>query len=158
MQIVTDYVLPDEPCHGLAEGPLTMPDPSGKGTRKRWVQRVFVVRDDEIAKYTVDIGPVDGYPGVPELRMSSLGDDTVAQLQEHAEHHRTQTRYADLLHEYAEDSTLIEDSLAGLEQEHLTKKNRTIIGPHVFSQRGDYPSQFARRELMSKEKRTNGRN
>ena len=58
-----------------------------------------------------------------------------------------------------EHATSIEDSIAGMDTEFLAKRNKTIIGPHVFSQRGDYPRQFAQRELRSRVKeRINGRN
>ena len=156
MHIITDHVVPDEPCHGLAEGPLQMPH--GAGFRRRWVQRVFVIRGDAIAKYIWDIGPAEDWEErASPLVMPSYGENTVAQLQEHAELNRNQSRYLDLARQELADSTLIEDSLAGLEQEYLAKRNRTIIGPHVFSQRGGYPSQFAHRELRSRIKeRANG--
>ncbi len=158
MHIVTDYVLPDEGCWGLAEGPLQMPH--GAGFQRRWVQRIFVIRDDAIAKYMLDLGPAEDWEhrATPQI-IGSFGDDTVAQLQEHAELTRYDDRYRQLARQIKEESTLIEDSLAGLEQQHLAMSNRTIIGPHVFSQRGGYPGQFARRELRGKQKeRINGRN
>ena len=158
MHIVTDKLSPGEKCYGLAEGPLQMPH--GAGFRRRWVQRVFVVRGDAIAKYTLDLGPAEDWEcrAVPQV-IAGSGEDTVAELQEWAERDRNQGRLMQFVQQQREDSTLIEDSLAGLEQEFLAKSNRTLIGPHVFSQRGDYPGQFARRELRSKQKeRINGRN
>ncbi len=158
ISIVTDYVHPDEPCHGLAEGVLQMPH--GAGFRRRWVQRVFVVRGDAIAKYTLDLGPAEDWEGraLPQV-IYSAGLDTVAEMQESAERDRNRGALMQFVQQQREESTLIEDSLAGLEQQHLAKSNRTIIGPHVFSQRGDYPGQFARRELRSRMKeRANGRN
>ena len=157
MHIVTDHVVPDEGCWGLAEGPMQMPH--GAGFQRRWVQRVFVIRGDAIAKHMIDLGPAEDWEDrASPLLMPSWGENTVAQLQEHAELNRNQSRYLDLARQQLAEATLIEDSLAGLEQQHLAKSNRTLIGPHVFSQRGDYPSQFARRELRSKKERINGRN
>ncbi len=156
MQIITDHVVPDEGCWGLAEGPQQMPH--GAGSRRRWVQRVFVVRGDAIAKYELDLGPAEDFENraLPQV-IYGAGEDTVAELQAWAESDRNQGRLWQFVMQQREDSTLIEDSLAGLEQEFLAKRNRTIIGPHVFSQRGDYPSQFATREARAKE-RFNGRN
>ena len=158
MHIITNHVSPDEGCWGLLEGPVTMPH--GKGFQRRWVQRVFVVRDDAIAKYQIDLGDADYWEerALPQA-IAGMGDDTVGELQEWAERDRNQGKLWQFVQQQREESTLIEDSLAGLEQEHLAKTNKTIIGPNVFSQRGDYPGQFARRELRSKQKeRTNGRN
>ncbi len=158
MLIITDHVSPDEGCYGLAEGPLTMPH--GAGFQRRWVQRVFVVRGDAIAQYRIDLGSADYWEAraLPQI-IYSAGLDTVGEMQESAERDRLEGRVMQYQKQLREESTLIEDSLAGLEQQHLAKRNRTIIGPHVFSQRGDYPGQFARRELRSKEKeRINGRN
>ena len=154
MHIVTDHVRSDEPCHGLAEGPLHMPHDGG--FRRRWVQRIFVVRGDAIAKHMIDLGPAEDWEdrAVP-LVMPSFGENTVAQLQESAERTRNEGKYMRYRADLLANSTLIEDSLAGLEQEYLVKSNRTIIGPHVFAQRGAYPGQFARRELRAKE-RVNG--
>ena len=133
--------------------------PHGQGFRRRWVQRVFVIRGDALAKHEIDLGPAEEWEGVASpLLMPSFGDDTVAQLQEHAEVTRNESKYLQLIRQYQEESTLVEDSLAGLEQQLLAKRNTTTIGPHVFAQRGDYPGQFARRELRSRVKeRTNGR-
>ena len=146
MHIVTDHVVPDEGCWGLAEGPLQMPH--GAGFRRRWVQRVFVIRGDAIAKYTLDLGPAEDWEerALPQV-IYSVGLDTVAEVQDSAERDRNQGKLMQFVQQQREESTLIEDSLAGVEQQHLAKSNRTLIGPHVFSQRGDYPSQFARREL-----------
>jgi len=149
MHIVTDYVTPDEPCHGLYEGPQG----------GRWVQKVFVVRGDAIAKYQVDLGPAEDFAQSLPQAIYSDGGDTVGEVQDSAERDRNSARLMQFIQQQRDESTLIEDSLAGLEQEHLAKRNRTVIGPHVFSQRGDYPGQFARRELRGRQKeRTNGRN
>lgn len=158
MQIITDHIWPDEGCWGLAEGPLTMPH--GEGFQRRWVQRVFVVRGDAIAKYTVDLGSAEYWEerALPQV-IAGFGEDTVAELQEWAERDRNKGRLWQFVQEQRENSTLIEDSIAGLEQELLAKRNHTTIGPHVFSQRGDYPGQHARRVLRGRQKeRINGRN
>ena len=153
MHIVTDYVHPDEGCWGILEGPQMLPH--GKSFRRRWVQYVFVVRDGAKAKYILDLGDADYWEAraLPQA-IAGLGDDTVAELQEWAERDRLEGKFMQYQKQLLEESTLIEDSLAGLEQEYLAKRNRTTIGPHVFAQRGDYPGQFARREIKE---RINGR-
>ncbi|KKL55408.1 hypothetical protein LCGC14_2255690 [marine sediment metagenome] len=149
MHIVTDHVLPDEPCHGLAEGPMHMP--FGAGFQRRWVQRIFVIRGDAIAKHMIDLGPAEDWEDrAMPLIMPSFGENTVAQLQESAEQTRNEGKYIRYRTDLLANSTLIEDSLAGLEQQYLAKSNRTTIGPHVFAQRGSYPGQFARRELKER--------
>ena len=156
--IITDYVLPDEGCWGLAEGPMHMPH--GAGFQRRWVQRIFVIRGDAIAKYTLDLGSADDWEerALPQV-IYSAGTDTVAEVQESAERDRNEGKLMQFVKQQREGSTLIEDSLAGLEQQHLAKSNRTIIGPHVFAQRGDYPGEHVRRILRGKVKeRINGRN
>ena len=137
-----------------------IPDPSGIGMHRRWVQRVFVVRDDAIAKHIIDLGPAEDWEerALPQV-IYSAGDDTVGEVLESAERDRNQGKLMQFVQQQREESTLIEDSLAGLEQQHLAKSNRTVIGPNVFAQRGSYPGQFARRELRSRQKeRMNGRN
>lgn len=159
MHIVTDRVFPDEPCWGLAEGPMAMPYPQGPGTRPRWVQRVFVIRDDAIAKYLWDIGPVEDYEDlVTPILMPSFGENTVAELQAHAERNRHETKYMDRRREMMAESTLIEDAIAQVELRYLAKSNRTVIGPHLRVERGGWPDQTATRVLRDRVKeRKNGR-
>lgn len=158
LSIVTDHVHPDEPCHGLAEGPLAMPYPEGPGMRQRWVQRVFVIRDDAIAKYLWDIGPVEDYEeSVMPILMPSFGENTVAELQAHAERNRHETKYMRRRQEMMDESTLVEDAIAEVERRYLAKSNRTVIGPHVFAQRNGWPEQTATRVLRDRVKeRRNG--
>ena len=158
MHIVTDRVVPDEPCHGLAEGPLAMPYPEGPGVRQRWVQRVFVIRDDAIAKYLWDIGPVEDYEDtVMPILMPSFGENTVAELQAHAEKNRHETKYMDRRREMMAESTLVQDAVAEVERRYLAKSNRSIIGPHLRVQRGAWPDQTAVRALRDRVKeRKNG--
>jgi hypothetical protein len=136
-----------------------MPRPEGKGKWLRWVQRVFVIRDDAIAKYLWDIGPVEDYEDrVTPILMPSFGENTVAELQAHAERNRHTDKYIRRRQEMAAESTLVEDAIAEVERRYLAKSNRTIIGPHVSVQRGGWPAQTATRVLRDRVKeRTNGR-
>ncbi len=159
MHIVTDRVFPDEPCHGLQEGPLAMSDPSGRGMRQRWVQRVFVIRDDAIAKYIWDIGPVEDYEDrVTPILMPSFGENTVAELQAHAERNRHTDKYIRRRREMQAESTLVADAIAEVERRHLAKSNRSVVGPGVFVQRSGWSQTAAERVLRDRVKeRTNGR-
>lgn len=158
MHIVTDRVFADEPCWGLAEGPFVMPQPDGS-TPIHWVQRVFVIRDDAIAKYLWDIGPVEDYEDrATPIIMPSFGENTVAELQAHAERNRHEDKYVRRRQEMAAESTLVEDAIAEVERRYLAKRNRTIIGPHVRVERGGWPGQTATRVLKDRVKeRKNGR-
>ena len=126
MKIVTSFILPDEECHGLFEGPRMMPMP--RGQQVRWVQAVYVVRDDTIAEYVQDFGPAQEYGGIQPLLMPSMGENTVAQLQAHAEKNRHDTYWAGRREEMLAESTLIEDHLRQLEQRQVViKRNpRTV--------------------------------
>jgi hypothetical protein len=159
MHIVTDRISPDEECHGLAEGPLSMPYPEGPGMRMRWVQRVFVIRDDAIAKYMWDIGPVEDYENkVMPILMPSFGENTVAELQAHAEKNRHETKYMDRRREMMAESTLVQDAVDQVELRYKAKSNRTVIGPHFRAERNAWPEQTAVRALRDRVKeRKNGR-
>lgn len=159
MHIITDHVFPDEPCHGLAEGSLAMPYPEGLGTRQRWVQRVFVIRDDAIAKFMWDIGPVEDYEDkCTPILMPSFGENTVAELQAHAERNRHEDKYVRRRKEMQAESTLIQDAIVEVERRYLAKSNRTIVGPSVFIQRDGWSQATAERVLRDRVKeRKNGR-
>lgn len=150
MKILTDHVSPDEACHGLREGPRTMPMPNGSQQR-RWVQAVYVVRDDAIAEYTVDYGPAHHFEDlVMELVMPSFGENSVAQLQEFAEKNRHERYWAKRREEMMAESTLIEDVVRQRAQDREIIRNRSVIGPNVRVQRGAYSADVARRRLKEK--------
>ena len=150
MQILTDRVFPDEPCMQLQEGPYTMPHPSGKGTWKRWVQRVFVIRNDAIAKHLIDLGPLEDFERATPIILPSEGENTVAQLQEHAERNRHDDRYYRRREEMKRESTLIPDILRQEEAKLLAKQNRTVIGPYQRTQRGAWPREHVVRTLQER--------
>jgi len=155
MHIVTDHIWPDEPCYGLSEGPLWMPYPEGEGwqpgTRRRWVQRVFVIRDDAIAKYIQDIGPAEDYEGrSTPLLVPSFGENSVAELQELAEATRHNHRYSKRREEMLAASTLREDALRTVEMRYLEKQNRTVLGAGTFAQRGNFSREAVERALRDK--------
>ena len=143
MNIITHRVHPDEPCHGLWEG-------LKKG---RWVQRVFVIRGDTIAKWTKDYGSITKWPDATEIFYPSFGENSVAQLQELAERDRHSDKWAKRRREQLAESTLIADILRQEETLIDVKANRSNFGPGVSVQRNDFPREAANRKL----RRKNGR-
>lgn len=104
-----------------------MPGPHGS-MRRRWVQTVFVVRGDTIAAHTTDYGPAENFKNVTPLMMPSFGDDTVAQLREHADRNRLDTYWQQRAQEQLAESTLIRDHLDQLEsgREYARRNHRTV--------------------------------
>lgn len=135
MHIVTDRLLPDEPCYGLFEGP--------KGSR--WIQRLFVIRGDAIAKYETDMGAADLFPGIPPLLMPAEGEESVATMQWWGDMHRADQRWERRLAERKAESTLIADIVRQAEQIHHIINNRSSYGQHVAVQRIGYDRQERRR-------------
>ena len=139
MKLVTDYVLPDEPCFGMYEGPCMVPNLLGM--QERWVQDLKVIRGDQIHHHVIDLGPASEYPTVQPLMMPSLGDDTVAQLQEFAERNRHDDYWAKRSEEMLAESTLIQDHLDQREMLREVVRNRSVFGPTYNVQRNNYPQQ-----------------
>ena len=127
MKIVTLFVTDDEECHGLREEPRLMPGANGSQSW-RWVQTVFVIRGDTIAAHTTDYGPAENFRNVTPLFMPSFGENTVAQLREHAEKNRHDTYWQNRAAEQQAESTLIRDHLAQVEmvREYARRNHRTV--------------------------------
>ena len=147
--IITHRVHPDEPCHGLYEGP--------KGGR--WIQRVFVLRGDRIAKFETDFGPASDFPDATEIIYASYGDDSVGQLQELAERDRHSDKWAKRRREMQAESTLIADILRQEEMMMEVRRNRSHFGPGISIQRIDFPREAVQEErnnARNRRKRTQG--
>jgi len=144
MHIVADRIYPDEPCHGLTE--------TSEGGR--WVQRIFVVRGDRIAKYETDFGPTP--PDATPIIYASFGDDSVGQLQELAERDRHSDKWAKRRREMQAESTLIADILKQEEEMMEVRRNRSHFGPGISIQRIDFPREAVQQH--QKERLTNARN
>lgn len=153
MKIVTDHVFPDEPCHGLFEGPRMMPGSDGSQTW-RWIQAVYVIRGDAIAEWTHDYGAAEDFEDrIQPLLIPGFGDDSVAQLQEHAEKNRHDDYWARRRAEMLAGSTLIKDHVAQLEKDKLEVRNRTVIGPAITVQRHKYSQEAGRRLIKERTRR-----
>lgn len=140
MKYPTLWVRPDEPCHGLAEMPRMV---NGEW---RWIQAVYVVRDDTIAEWTHDYGPADIFRTQP-LLMPGFGDDTVAQMQEWADKHRQDDYWTRRGEEMLAGSTLISDHADQVEKDRLEIRNRSVFGPSQSVQRFGYSQEHTRRKI-----------
>lgn len=145
MHIVTDRIHPDEPCYGLWEGP--------KGGR--WIQRVFVIRGDRIAKFETDFGPASNFKDSTEVIYPSFSENSVGQLQELAERDRHSDKWAKRRREMMAESTLISDILRQEEIKLDVVRNRSHFGEAVSVQRNDFPREAVTRKF--KEKRDDAR-
>lgn len=148
MKIVTNHVFPDEPCYGLSEMPRMVAQPSG-AHEWRWVQAVYVVRDggNAIAEWTHDYGPADLFERIQPIAIPSMGDDTVAQLQELAEKNRHDDYWARRADEMLAESTLIRDHVNQFDRRFQVIRNRSVFGPQITVQRNDYSQQETQRRL-----------
>lgn len=129
MKIIAVSVHSDEPCYSLQEGPRN----------SRWVQRVYVIRGDAIAEYSVDYGPVQNFKNATEVIYPSFGENSVGQLQELAERDRHSDKWARRRREMQAESTLIPDILRQEETLLEVRRNRSHFGPGVSVQRNDFP-------------------
>lgn len=137
MKLITDYVLPDEPCWGLVEGACLVPNLLG--TQERWLQDIKVIRGDRIHHHVIDLGPAEDFERVQPMMMPSFGENTVAQLQEFAERNRHDDYWARYTDELLESSTLIQDHLNQREALREVVRNRSVFGPSITRQRNEYP-------------------
>ena len=131
MDIITDYVLPDEACHGLVE------HSHWNGVEYRRVQKVFVVRGDAIARYEQDLGPATSFPHAHDTQIFSLGDDKVAELQAEAEKDRHDPYWDKVAKELSEGSTLKADTIRELESAKVILANQSTFGPYHSKQRNN---------------------
>ncbi len=140
MHIIATHVMKDEPCWGLWEGPKN----------GRWIQRVFVVRGDAIAKFETDYGPMTKWPDAVEIMYPSFGENSVAQLRELAERDRHSDKWAKRGRERLAESTLIQDILRHEEALIDVKANRSHFGPGISVERNDFPREAANRKLRNR--------
>ena len=146
MKIITQIVHPNEPCYGLVEQPMMCPRPDDS-RQWRWVQSIRVIRGDAIAYYETDLGPAGNFEDVPPLFVPSFGDDSVAALQELAQAHRQDDRWAKRKAEIQAESTFIRDVLREQEELLEVKSNRSHFGPKHKAERDGFPAQTVTRKL-----------
>jgi hypothetical protein len=137
LDIVTQFILPNEVCMGLWQGP----------ERGRWLEKIFVVRGDTIAKYVTDIGPAKNFVGVAVEIVPGDDETTVAEFRYEAERHRNSTFARDHMARVAYESTLVADVNRNREARRQYIKNRSVFGPFHVVQRNIYDSNPARRKI-----------
>ena len=120
----------DEPAIRLEE--LNVPGTIGREMRRR--QFIHVVRDDERAVWSEDLGPSDSFHS-PEFSIPSLMEHTVAELLEMAEKLRNSRAGHDRLVELGESSSLIEDAIQQAEESTLRTRRTSVNGPSITVQR-----------------------
>lgn len=149
MHIVTDYLLPNEPCYGAMAGPVLMLGPNGS-EQFRWVERIFVVRGDAIAKWERNLGPAEDFKGVIQTRDLLDGDVTVAEVQEQLAIDRADTYWARQQAALRAQSTLIKDTMDQLEERRAIINNRTVSGPKSTKQRNGFSKQTINRAISQR--------
>ena len=156
MRIMALSVSPDEPCMGLFEGPKLRPVPGTLAEDYRWVQQVWVVRDDTIACYEQDFGSYDDYEMITPIFIPNSGTDSVAVLQAIAEKNRHDTYWQTRAAAQLEASTLISDLIEQEAKIHAVIHNRTSSGPYVTNQRNGWSRQVTQRRLSANRQRATG--
>lgn len=137
LDIVTTFLIPNEVCWGLWQGP----------ENGRWLEKLFVVRGDTIAKYVTDCGPASAFEGIPVEVVPGDEETTVAEFRYEAERHRHSTFARDHLARVAAESTLVADVRRNREARRQYIKNRSVFGPFHTVQRNIYPSSIAQRRI-----------
>ncbi len=124
-------IAKDEPALRLAE--LNQMKSDSTGVHR--YQLIYVMRKQEVAVYREDMGPSEGYTAL-EFEIWSGWQDSVAYLRDMARKQRHSTlsppeRYLQSI----EDSTLIEDYIAMVEQRQKVARNQSHSGPGGLIQR-----------------------
>ena len=146
MHIITTQIAPSEPCHGIFEGPQN----------GRWVQKVWVIRGDAIARYETDLGPEEDFATVTPLVMPGFGDESVAAFQWWAEKNRHDDYWTRRAEEMLAESTLIKDHANQAEQDWAQIENRSVFGPVISVQRNVYDPTVAARKLSQRRQEYTG--
>lgn len=149
MHYITTFLDPSEPCMGGWEGYENAPIPGGKNgeTGWRWLQKIFVVRDDTISKYVTDLGPGEDYEGrITPITIPCHGEYDVAAIQYLLEQNRHDTYWQERAKAQQAESTLIADLLEQQEKIRAVVLNRTSNGPYATVQRNGWDHTAASRQ------------
>ena len=149
LKVVTPYVLSDEPCYGLFEGSMQVPQWNG-ATEERWIQDVVVIRNDRKAHYITDFGPANEFEHITPMMIPSFGENTVAQLQDLAERNRHDDYWYKRSQEMMASSTLIADHIRQVEEQHELIRNRSHFGSIIAVQRNGYSHLNVERMIRAK--------
>lgn len=120
----TAVIKPNEKCWVLREYDHLTADYK----QMRRYQSIYLVRDGEMREFKTDLGPSIQFPGAPEIRIVSLGEDTVAEMQEQALAMRVESRAQYLLDQRG-PSDLMERYVKFAHERWQLMHNRSVFGP-----------------------------
>jgi len=147
LDIVTDFLLPNEVCMGMAQGP----------EGGRWIQKVFVVRGDTIAKHITDCGAAEMYERIPAQVIPGDDETTVAEFLYEAERHRHDLFAWNHLQRVKAESTLVKDINEQRQARREYIRNRSVFGPAFTIQRNIYPREHVWRKFRDERAEKTGR-
>ncbi len=147
LDIITTFLIPNEVCMGSRQGPLN----------GRWIERIWVVRGDTIARYETDCGPAENFARIAEVIIPGDGETTVDEFRHEAERHRNDLRWANHLERVRFESTLMADVNAQREERREYIENRSVFGPHQTTQRNIYNRSNGWRKWFDERARRTGK-
>lgn len=150
---MTDFLSLDEPCYGLMEGHEVAPVPGALNgaTEWRWIQKVFVLRGDTIAKHIRDFGPSEDFEMSTPFGLHTNPDtDKVGPILAMAERTRSDTYWQRRAQEQLEASTLITDLIEQEAKIAEVIRNRTTSGPYVTNQRNGWAREESQRRFKER--------
>lgn len=147
LDIITTFLVPNEVCMGMRQGPRD----------GRWVEMIWVVRGDTIAKYMTDCGPVENFPHIFEQIIPGDGETTVTEFQHEAERHRHDLWAWEHQQRVRAESTLFADVNRQREERREYIDNRSVFGPYQKTQRNIYNQENAWRKFFDERARRTGR-
>ncbi len=128
LDIITTFLLPGEVCMGSRQGPIG----------DRWIERIWVVRGDTIARFETDCGPAANYEHIAEVIIPGDGVTTVDEFRYEAERHRNDLRWWNHLQRVKAESTLMADVNEQRDARREYIKNKSVFGPYFKIQRNIY--------------------
>jgi hypothetical protein len=147
LDIVTTFLLPNEVAMGAWQGPED----------GRWLQKVFVVRGDTIAKHITDIGPAEDFERIPAELLPGDGETTVAEFLFELERHRHDLFAWNHRQRVKAESTLIHDVAEQREARREYIRGRSVNGPHITVQRSIYNRENAWRKFFDRRAERTGK-
>jgi hypothetical protein len=133
---------PNEACWGLDEGPVYVRNRDGSA-EWRWWQRTRVVRGDELAEFTRDLGPLSKFENAVPLGILSLGTDSVGEVWFEADRSRFDDTEMKLRAQVKAESTLIADAVKERQENTERINNRSQLGPYQAKQRNGFDKRAA---------------
>ena len=153
--IVADTISPQEECHGGREGP----ENCLVHRQRCWIQKVYVIRADEIAVHETDFGPAEDYEdaGISPMIIPSFGENSVAEVQFYLDKNRHDDYWAKRSAELQAGSTLMQDIVAQMEEIERARRNISTFGPSITKQRNDYAVGLNYRNRKARQEEQTGR-